>query len=279
MRFSHLIVLLLSLCGAAASSTAAEQRVNITPEVNGAWRTPDNAWDGRVVLMLHGFADDMDGAGDLSKRMAEQLAQMGIASLRINFRGEGDRRRSNIESTLQTRIADTEAAYAFLKKQPGIQAGRSAVLGWSLGASTAMVVGGRHPDWFRSMVLWSAPSGEQFAAMTASPVAQQALREGVASETIPGWKTITTKREFYESFRGVDLDQDLAKYPGAFLTIRGSKDFLPQRDARLLQIAPGQPKEAALIGDADHVFNVFDPGSAAAQRVLDLTAAWLARSL
>nr|WP_255575815.1 prolyl oligopeptidase family serine peptidase [Duganella violaceicalia] len=229
--------------------------------------------------MLHGFADDMDGAGDLSKRMAGQLATMGIASLRINFRGEGDRMRSNIESTLQTRVADTEAAHAFLLAQHGVDAGRSAVLGWSLGASTALVVGGQHPGWFRSMVLWSAPSGEQYTQMSANPVAQKALREGTATDVVPGWKSITTKREYYESFRGVDLDQSLASYPGAFLTIRGSRDFLPQRDAQLLKIAPGKRKEAALIGDADHVFNVFEPGSEAPQRVLDLTAAWLARSL
>ncbi|MES2148339.1 MAG: alpha/beta hydrolase [Pseudomonadota bacterium] len=272
-------LLLLVLCSTAAPSQAAEQRVTIAPEVSGAWLTPDGLWDGRTVLMLHGFAGDMDGAGDLSKRMAERLAQQGIASLRINFRGEGDRLRSKIESTLQTRVADTEAAYAFLTKQQGVRGGQSAVLGWSLGATTALVVGGLHPQWFRSMVLWSTPSGEQFAPMTASPVAQKALREGIVTDVVPGWKTIVTKREFYESFRGVDLDQSLAKYPGAFLTIRGSKDYLPQRDAQLLKIAPGKHKEAALIGDADHVFNVFEPGSEAPQRVLDLTAAWLARSL
>ena len=272
------ILLFIALCSAAAPSQAAEQRVTIAPEVSGAWCVPDGAWDGRAVLMLHGFAGDMDGAGDLSKRMAERLARMGIASLRINFRGEGDRLRSKIESTLQTRVADTEAAYAFLQKLPGVSAGHSAVLGWSLGATTALVAAGTHPQWFRSMVLWSTPSGEQFAPMTASPVAQTALREGIVTDVVPGWKTIITKREFYESFRGVDLDQSLAKYPGAFLTIRGSKDFLPQRDVQLLNIAPGKHKEAALIGGADHVFNVFEPGSEATQRVLDLTADWLARS-
>ncbi len=275
LRIVPLFLLLL----ASVTARAAEVRVELAPELTGAWLTPDSGWHGRTMLLLHGFADDMDGAGDLTKRLAEGLAARGIASLRINFRGEGDRKRTDIASTFPMRLEDTATARAFLVKQPGVDAAHLGAMGWSLGASTAIETGARHPDWFRTMVLWSSPSGDAYAGLTNSPTAQKALRNGVASETVPGWKTITTHREFYESFRGINLDQSLAKYPGALLSVRGSLDFLPQRDAELLKLAPGHPTEAVLIGGANHIFDVFQPELGHAERALKVTMEWAERTL
>jgi hypothetical protein len=264
---------------AAVSSPAVETQVDVTAELHGAWLRPDYGWDGRTVLLLHGFADDMDGAGDLNKRLAERLAARGIASLRINFRGEGDKKRTLIASTFTTRVEDTVAAHAWLLHQQGVRPAHLGAAGWSLGASTAIVVGAGHPDWFRTIAVWSSPSGDQFAMWLKDPVAQRALRDGQATEDVPGWKSITTKREFYESFRGVDLDQALARFPGAFLSVRGAKDFLPPHEAEFKRIAPGHPVETVTIEGADHIFSVFQPELGHAEQAVRVTVEWFERTL
>jgi pimeloyl-ACP methyl ester carboxylesterase len=297
-----MVQMLAVVCLLPLALGAVETPVTISPELKGAWMKPDKGWDGRVVLLLHGFASDMDDVGGLYKRLANELAAKGIASLRINFRGEGDAKRTNIESTFATRLEDTAAAYAWLVEQRGVNANRLGVAGFSLGASTAIEIGGQYPDCFKSMAVWSSPSGDQFTQLTDNPTAQAALRDGVATEDVPGWKKITTKREFYQSFRGVDLDKSLAKYPGAFLTVRGSEDYLrvrksrvikmdasgnsvvetkelPDPDDTFLSIAPGEPKEKLTLEGADHIFNVFQPETGHAKRAIEATVAWFGKTL
>lgn len=272
---------LFSMCP-AWGETYTETPVQVTAEVSGAWIQPDSGWDGRTVLILHGLADDMNGPAGMTQYFAQELAKSGIASLRINFRGEGDRMRTDIESTLDTRVEDTEAAYWYLLEKEGVRVDRLGVEGASMGAATAIVTAGKHPKWFRSMAVWVSPSGDLYAGIAQGElkeVAEEAMEKGIAEYEFEGWKTVTFKADFFESFRGVNVDESLAKYPGAFLSVRGDRDFLPIYEPMFMKIATGEPREALLIGGADHIFDVFNPETDYDKRATRATVDWFLRTL
>lgn len=273
---------ILTLAACVAFARAAEERVDVAPGVGAAWLVPEGKWDGRAVVLLHGFADDMDGPADLCRHLAEALGVRGIATLRINFRGEGDKRRTEIESTRVSRLEDAAAACAWLQARPGLDAKRVGVLGFSLGGGTAIETAAGHPEWFRSLALWSSVGGDFYAAMTGGEMgtlAREAAARGKGSLEIKGWKTVTVRNAFFESFRGVDLDGLLARYPGAFLSVRGSEDHLPAHETEFLRHAKGEPREALFIGGADHIFRVFEPEKGYAARATAATVAWFERTL
>jgi uncharacterized protein len=97
----------------------------------------------------------------------------------------------------------------------------------------------------------------------------------------PAWKSVTTMRAFYESFRGVDLDRSLRKFPGAFFSVRGSADHLAQYEMQFMKNRAGTEAvaESLLISGANHVFDVFAPEKGHAERAVEATVAWFLRTL
>ena len=231
----------------------------------------------KAVLLLHGWNGDLDEVGLLFKRQADSLAQAGIASLRFNFSGEGARNNYLLTSTLDSRIAESEAAYkALINEVPDASYG---VVGFSFGGLTSMKVGARNPDWFDSMVLWSAAESMDFGrSENQVDAVRQALATGKGTYT--DWETFTLTREHLVSVIGVRASDGLQNYPGALLTIRGTKDFLASTDRKWLETVPTTNKSFLLIGEADHIFNVLnDPNPGYDQRVIDETTHWFERTL
>ena len=260
----------------ACFTVAGETRVSITADLQGKWNMPVN-YDGRAVLLLHGFQGHMDEVGDLYLDQSRSLAESGIASLRFNYTGEGERVGYVATSTLESRIRDTEQAFEFMKLQ--VPEAVYGVIGFSLGGLTAMKVAVRHPDWFQSMVLWSAaesmgmPNDEDYVR-----AARQALQKGKAS--YEDWTKISLTREFVASFYGVVGSLGLEEYPGALLTIRGDMDFLPSHDRKWLSMIPTPDKMFLLIGGADHIFNVLaEPRPSYGETVIRETKSWFDRTL
>ncbi len=89
------------------------------------------------VLILHGFTGNRAGDHRLLPLLSRFLVRLGIASLRIDFRGSGDSEGDFSEMTVSLEMQDTAEAMAYLRRYPGLDPERVMLLGFSMGGMVA----------------------------------------------------------------------------------------------------------------------------------------------
>ncbi len=140
--------------------TQVEERESLTlvsggKKIFGILHRPVTQQRVPVVLMCHGFAGTKVGRFRMYVRLSEALCKVGIASLRIDFRGCGDSEGSFIDTTLEGQVEDALKGLQFLREHPQIDTDRIGILGRSLGGPVAVMVARRAKD-IRSLALWAA---------------------------------------------------------------------------------------------------------------------------
>lgn len=137
-----------------------EQRTSITLTSNnlkifGILHLPHIAQEQKVpaVLFCHGFGGNKSGKFRLSVRQSELLAQAGIASLRIDFRGSGDSEGDFADTTIETQLEDARIAANFVLEHPAIDQQRFGILGRSLGGAIATHLA-QEIKFLRALALW-----------------------------------------------------------------------------------------------------------------------------
>jgi pimeloyl-ACP methyl ester carboxylesterase len=157
------------------------------------------------------------------------------------------------------------------------------VQGWSLGGSTAILLIGTQPSWFKSTVLWSSggSNSRDQLRQARDPERNARIKKIIleGSAVHESWAKITYTRENYVSWIGFEAEDYLPNYHGAFLGIRGTKDFLPLHEPDWMKLLPGDRTAYHVIGGADHIFNVLEPDNGQGDRVVALTVDWFADTL
>jgi pimeloyl-ACP methyl ester carboxylesterase len=233
-----------------------------------------------AVLLLHGFASSRDEVGDMYKRLAAALADHGIASLRIDFRGWGDSAGGMENSTVDGQVEDAEAAYAYLSQQDFVDKTRIGLVGFSLGGGIAVYTAGEHPDWFKSMTLWSTFGNlhDVFLEELGQDNFDTAEKDGKVTIDL-GFRMVTLNNSFFESLEDYDYVAEFANYRGAFMVIAGSADGSAGYLDWYRDHAQGDLKASFLVKGADHIYNVLTDDQTNADAVISKTAAWFALSL
>lgn len=243
--------------------------------------TSPRGGDGRLpaVLLLHGTASHRDEVGQMFRLTADALAEVSIASLRIDFAGCGESNRPQTSFTVTSELADAQTAFNWLAEQPAIDPTRIVILGFSQGGMIAILLGGQESR-AAGLVTWS--SGVMPVEHRAAIFAKLFQNGETDSLFDMGFAQFRFSREWWDEFRTMDLGSAAAQFRGPVLAVSGSADevVLPKASIDLIDRAPGADLTLVQIPGADHIFNVLaTDGCDVSQVAIETTVSWLATRL
>lgn len=231
-----------------------------------------------AVILLHGTGTQKNEVGDLYKSLSEYLIEKGIASIRIDFAGNGDSKESDMTYTLSTAVKDAQTAFTYLQSHQSIDKTKIGVVGFSQGALIAQLLVIKEPS-IKSMVAWSPAIGDDENPMKVffDTYYHEAKKNGHALIQYDWRAPFKVNLAWFEELKKQQSLTQMEKFKGSLLAISGSDDaVLPWQNANILVDASGSIDATAIVmKGADHIFNVFDPKAHQSMDLLEITSTWL----
>lgn len=231
-----------------------------------------------IVVLFHGFTgsrDEMqiptDGRG-IFAYVADKLADEGLSSLRIDFRGSGDSDGTFEDTTYSSQIADGLAALDFIDQDARLSAKPILILGWSQGGLVAASVAARSRK-VAGLALWAAV-GEPIASMSnlfGREMFERGLKaDGSLEIPLPWGFSISLKRQFFEEVMEHDPLEEIARYDGPLFVAEGlnDKSVVPGTGEKFIAAHKGQ--HTLWLHPMDHAFNT-GTGTEDLDRLVDET--------
>jgi len=107
-----------------------------------------------AVLMCHGLGGHKSGKHRMYVLLAEKLAEYGIATLRIDFRGSGDSEGDFSEMTIEGEVSDALVGLECLEQLSWVDKDRIGLFGRSIGGTVAIIAAGKSPQ-VKSLAVWA----------------------------------------------------------------------------------------------------------------------------
>lgn len=231
-----------------------------------------------IIVLFHGFTgsrDEMkipaDGRG-IFTYVADKLADAGLSSLRIDFRGSGDSDGAFEDTAYSGQITDGLAAIDFITQDPALAAKPILLLGWSQGGLVAASVAARSRK-VAGLALWAAV-GEPMASMSnlfGREMFERGLKaDGPLEIPLPWGFSISLRRQFFEEVMEHDPLKEIARYDGPLFVAEGlnDKSVAPGTGEKFIAAHKGQ--HTLWPHPMDHAFNT-GTGTEDLDRLVDKT--------
>jgi pimeloyl-ACP methyl ester carboxylesterase len=289
---------------AGPSYTAGEEQiVSFTNEgmnIVASLVLPEGVNKPPIVLFFNGFAGDRNelmfiGTDEyIWQRLSRILAEQGLASLRIDFRGSGDSDGDFTMTTFSTQISDALAALDYITDNlhGQVDTKRIGIIGFSQGGLVGSCTAARDKR-VDSLCLWSpvsqAPMVYENLFLTDGMKQGLALEEGesilmplyVNGEYV-FWDVPLGDAFFDQVFQVSPLTEVGKSYKGPLFTICGSEDPIiwPQPHQSEIYLTYHKGFEKLVMLEADHAFNWWDgPEPPRFHDAIYWSAAWFLHTL
>ena len=174
-------------------------------------------FNGDLVLMYHGFTGNKTEHAGHFRNLSRLLAAEKIASLRMDFSGNGESDGEFSDFTFDTLIAEANLMLDYAKTISNVK--RVMLLGFSMGGAVAAIVAAKRYQEIDKMVLWS-PAGNILEKI------KKAFESGIKLENgnvMMG--TFELSKAMVESVNRYDVYQGIENFKKPVLIIHGRKDL------------------------------------------------------
>lgn len=231
-----------------------------------------------AVVMLHGTGSEKNEAGGGYKIAAHELAKAGIASIRIDFIGNGESKEDYINYNFTTAASDANAAANYMAGIETIDATRIGIMGWSQGGTIAMLAAG-HNRSFQSVLTWSG--APDLSTMVTKENYETAKKDGYYNMTFEWRSSLKLGLKWFDEVYSTDVLKVFSNSDAPVLAINGTKDTdVDPSNAEKIAAASKNPNSKALyIDGADHTYDIFTGDMTHFNKLVAATVDWFSKTL
>lgn len=211
-----------------------------------------------AVVMLHGTGSNRDEAGGGYAYAAPVLAEKyGVATIRIDFMGNGDSTADYTGYTFASAVADAVAAAEYMAAMENIDGEHIGVMGWSQGGTDALLSAGQHPEIFKSVVTWAG--APDLGLLLPDEDYAKAQANGYFTMEFDWREPLNVSLQWCEDVKNINVLDVFTAYTGPVLAIHGTEDTTvdPDWSNKIAGTSTNEASGTCFIEGMDHTFNVF----------------------
>lgn len=247
-------------------------------EIPSVITIPKGAGDFPAVVMLHGTGSDKNEAGNGYVLAAAELAKAGIASIRIDFIGNGDSKEDYINYNFTTAVSDANAAFDYISKLDNIDSKRIGIMGWSQGGTIAMLAASQNRSLQSILTLAGSPD---LSTMLSKENYETAKANGFYTMDF-GWRpSLKVGLKWFQDVYSTDVLKELSYTNAPILAINGKDDDVvePINARKIVEASSNKDSKELILEGADHTFNIFSGDMTAFNELTASTVEWFKDTL